>query len=328
MSHDKQRGFTLVELLVVIAIIGILIGMLLPAVQQVREAARRISCSNNERQLALAALNYESAYMHFPKGGVWKGPTGAARGDRANRGPGWAWTTLILPFMEQNNIYDQIDQDQIMGSTINIVAVAQKFPGQNCPAGEQEELFTIGSESDSEAVRIATTNYVACAGAFILGAYYNQDQQRQNGMFGEESEITFGEITDGSSNTILLGEALHYGAGYSLGAGGFFWDPTFFGHCSHTSGQKADAPESLFRIGQVRMTPPSFSSNAIKRNAFGSNHTGGANFALADGSVHFISTSIDNNEVSWSAFRDSGTILGVYQRLCSRNDGLVTSLDQ
>ena len=99
-----RRGFTLVELLVVIAIIGILIGMLLPAVQMVREAARRTQCANNCRQMGLAVLNYESANMVFPPG--WA--TGTIN-DPLDE-PGWGWAVPALPFMEQGNVFDQIDQ--------------------------------------------------------------------------------------------------------------------------------------------------------------------------------------------------------------------------
>ena len=97
-----KRGFTLVELLVVIAIIGILIGMLLPAVQQVRESARRIQCANNIRQITLAAMNYESANMRFPPG--WQ-----SNASSITSGPGWAWSTELLPQLEQENLASQID---------------------------------------------------------------------------------------------------------------------------------------------------------------------------------------------------------------------------
>ena len=96
-SLAPKRGFTLVELLVVIAIIGILIGMLLPAVQQVREAARRTQCANNIRQISLAALNFESANTRFPSG--WQSNDNTIEG-----GPGWAWSTELLPFLEQQNL--------------------------------------------------------------------------------------------------------------------------------------------------------------------------------------------------------------------------------
>ena len=135
--HNKRSAFTLVELLVVIAIIGILIGMLLPAVQQVREAARRITCANNLRQLALACLNYESAHMHFPPGTSFKGPDPTLpRSNRPGRGIGWSWTTQAMPFMEQNNLYEQLEFNDLFSSTTNAVLVATVFEGQRCPSAD------------------------------------------------------------------------------------------------------------------------------------------------------------------------------------------------
>jgi prepilin-type N-terminal cleavage/methylation domain-containing protein len=323
----SKRGFTLVELLVVIAIIGILIGMLLPAVQQVREAARRITCANNLRQIGLAMMNYESAYQKFPPGGIWVGPDKLPRGNRAGRGSGWAWSTFILPFMEQNNIYDGLVLPARMSEEPNRTLVASLIPSVVCPsASNQPSHFKIGNGSEAFAMHdpgITATNYVACAGAFVAGAYYDRPSDRKNGIYAEDSKTGFGDIPDGSSNTILTGEAIYYGIGQSRGApGSFFWDPRWFGSCRHNAGGRADAPEALFRIGQRRINPPSFSSNSVKRNAFGSNHPGGATFGLADGSVHFVNESIGNNETSYNQWAN-GQVLGTFQRLTARNDGLV-----
>ena len=106
----SKRGFTLVELLVVIAIIGILIGMLLPAVQQVREAARRADCSNKTRQLGLALLNFESAHQEFPAG--WAAEDSSA----AVSDPGWGWTAELLPFLEADPLFQLINFDQAVGA--------------------------------------------------------------------------------------------------------------------------------------------------------------------------------------------------------------------
>ena len=107
---NKKNAFTLVELLVVIAIIGILVGLLLPAVQAAREAARRMQCTNNLKQMGLALHNYHDANRRFPAGGNWKTPAGvvAGRGNRPLRGNGWAWTTAILPYIEQSSVYNQL----------------------------------------------------------------------------------------------------------------------------------------------------------------------------------------------------------------------------
>lgn len=322
-----KRGFTLVELLVVIAIIGILIGMLLPAVQQVREAARRITCGNNLKQIGLAMHNYESAYKKFPPGGIWIGPDKLRRGNRAGRGSGWSWSTFILPFIEQGNVYDKLDFPARLSDQPNRALVATNFPSQVCPSkGTQPDHFRIGNGSEAFAMHdpgIAATNYVACAGAFYAGAYYDRPSDRKNGIYAEDSKTGFGDIPDGSSNTIMAGEAIYYGVGQSRGTpGAFFWDPRWYGSSRFNAGGRADAPEALFRVGRARINPPSFASNAEKRNAFGSNHPGGSSFVLCDGSVHFIAETIGNNETRYNQYTN-GQVLGTFQRLTARNDGLV-----
>ncbi len=330
-QFSRHKAFTLVELLVVIAIIGILIGMLLPAVQQVREAARRVTCSNNLRQIGLAMMNYESSYQQFPPGGIWIGPDKLPRGNRAGRGSGWAWSAFILPFMEQNNIYDVLDFPARLSDQPNRNLVASIIPSAVCPsASNQPQHFKIGTDSDAFGMTdpgITATNYVACAGAFFAGAYYDRPLERKNGIYAEDSTNGFGDISDGASNTILAGEAIYYGVGQSRGVpGAFFWDPRWFGSSRHNAGGRADAPEALFRVGRSRINPPSFAGNAEKRNAFGSHHPGGATFGLADGSVHFLRETIGNNETTYNQYI-GGQTLGTFQRLTARNDGLVIAED-
>ena len=319
----SKTGFTLVELLVVIAIIGILIGMLLPAVQQVREAARRISCANNLRQIGLAMHNFESANQKFPPGGIWQGPDKTQlRNNRAARGSGWSWSAQILPFIEGNNVHDGLDFDAILSVTPNIELIANELPVATCPsaAGDQPSHFQVTGTNSIDDPGIASTNYVACAGAFELSGYWDQPEERKNGIFAEESEVGFGNIPDGTSNTILAGEAIYYGAGTSAT---FLWDPNWYGRASGGSG-RADAPESLFRIGQSRINPPTGGvvSNTVLRNAFASFHPGGAMFVYGDGSTHFLTDGIENNETSFAA-HTGGQLMGTFQRLTARNDGLV-----
>ena len=143
----KKQGFTLVELLVVIAIIGILVAMLLPAVQRVRESARRISCVNNQRQLALATFNYQSTNQQFPEGGAWRGSNpNLGRDNRAGRANGWAWTTLILEYLGQENIGDQIIRSNTMANADNQLAVVEQFGTTSCPSANQERLFAVGTQ--------------------------------------------------------------------------------------------------------------------------------------------------------------------------------------
>jgi prepilin-type processing-associated H-X9-DG protein len=167
---------------------------------------------------------------------------------------------------------------------------------------------------------IAATNYAACAGAFVSGAYYDQPQDRLTGVFFEDSAVQINDILDGTSNTILVGEVIYYGTGASTS---FLWDPSWYGRADTANGT-ADAPESLHRVGEQRINPPALATNAVKRDSFGSRHPGDAQFALADGSVRFISERIANNQTTYAQFV-AGQQLGLFQRLTARKDGLTVS---
>jgi len=301
MPVKRNRAFTLVELLVVIAIIGILIGMLLPAVQQVRAAARRITCANNMRQLALGMHNFESANKNFPTGHSW----------RMNANPighGWGWSTFILPFIEQNNAFDQLQLDIEMSMPPNRAIIAQAFEGALCPSDSSSvDVYAVGG--DLEAPGIAKTNYVGCSGSFFSSAGDDSVAGERNGMFAQNSQVKFGNISDGTSNSILLGEALWYGNGTHSqssngGSNSFDFDTVWYG--------RANAMD----------TAAASPALVIKQNAFASEHTGGANFAFVDGSTHFIDSNVENNNTSFTQ-QNGGQILGTFQRLTAINDGLV-----
>ena len=312
---NSIRGFTLVELLVVIAIIGILIGMLLPAVQQVREAARRVTCANNLRQIALAMLNYESAYQSFPNGHSY-------RAGAAPIGHGWGWQTHISPFMEQNNYFNAIDMTLELGLSPNKELIANVYNGALCPSDSGAvKIFKVGGALSDPG--IAKSNYVGCEGAFD-GSFLEGIPERRNGMFGRNSDVKIGQVNDGTSNTFLAGEATWYGNGNRTGPGGFAWDTVWYGRANHQGLGRAGSTSALLRGGQSRINTPSLgASNARKRHSFGSDHPGGVNFAYVDGSTHFLQVNINNNQTSWSQHRDGIQVIGTFQRLAARNDGLV-----
>ena len=235
-SH-KRSAFTLVELLVVIAIIGILIGMLLPAVQQVREAARRTACLNNIRQLGLACLNYENAHMEFPPGQNFNTNLGYSRSTNPviplttnpEIGLQIAWGMFILPFMEQNSLHDQLksatdnwaqDWRENVDANGNLL-VGNVIPAFICPAdvspdGDNNQYWTHTDNVDNGVGLHSKANYVACMGAYdfispntpstIIGLNTPGLRQSDWGMFGLNSKTNFGNISDGSSNVIALGE--------------------------------------------------------------------------------------------------------------------------
>ena len=226
----NKKGFTLVELLVVIAIIGILIGMLLPAVQQVREAARRTQCLNNMRQLGIAAHNYESSRMAFPPGCNWNAGSADPQRGTAIKGDGErvAWGVFLLPFLEQNNLEEAFKTatnnytTPWHAATLNgspQLCAAQVIPFFVCPSdagGDTNPALSAASGAED----FAKSNYVAIAGAggshpsFANGGVVNLDMKSFNtdtfklfwGMFGLNSKTTFGAISDGTTNVIMFGE--------------------------------------------------------------------------------------------------------------------------
>ena len=184
--HFSKHGFTLVELLVVIAIIGILIGMLLPAVQQVREAARRTECLNNLRQLGLSAFNYESSRRHFP--------AGIYDDDNNHRACIRNGLVDLLPHMEQGNLYDQLDTTIPWSDPANLAVAAPTIQFMQCPSAG-------GTVDDNADIEVARGDYAFCMGET---AVLNTD--KPSGIFGINSKTSFAGIHDGSSNTILMGE--------------------------------------------------------------------------------------------------------------------------
>ncbi len=258
--RPARRAFTLVELLVVIAIIGILISMLLPAVQAARESARRVSCANNLCNLLLAVQNYEHAYGHFPAGvkDPGKGPI-----VNAAKGMHHSWVLQILPYIEQRQTYKTFDFTLSSYDPLNANVRAMNIQSLICPT--QGVI--------NPAPNIAASNYAGCHHDVIAPIAANN-----NGVFFLNSRVTTGEIRDGLSHTIFIGEKLvNQGTPVDLG-----W----------VSGTNATLRNTGTRINAG--------------GGFECWHTGGANFALGDGSVRFI---------------DQNIALPTYQQLGHRADG-------
>ena len=310
----SKRGFTLIELLVVIAIIGVLVSLLLPAVQQAREAARRSQCKNNLKQIGLALHNYHDAFNQFPPSMIFETPILTARGNRPQRANGWAWTAFILPYVDQAPLYNMINFSASLVTPANQIPIATKLPIAVCPTSNAINYCVVGAINNPG---ILATNYVGNSGSYTLSAYYNSSNARKNGVFIEDSRIGIRDMLDGASNTIAVGETVFWGNGDT--ANTFYWDPSWFGRVQAAT-PTSDCPECITRNGAYRMNPPSISSAIVLRNVFGSKHTGGAHFVLCDGSVRFINESINTTQI------DDETIpkiqLGVYQALCGRNDGV------
>lgn len=198
-NRDRQNrnGFTLVELLVVIAIIGILIGMLLPAVQSVREAARRTSCLNNVRQLVLSALNYESAHMHLPS--AYRLDDGAT----ATGNGSWSVHAKLLPYCEQANAFRMVDFDLPWSDPVN---VASEVPTTRIPMYQcaSEVNDTVRLDTSTGAPKVYPQNYGFNFGSWLV--YDPASGRKGDGLFYVNGEVGFGGVTDGSSNTLCVAE--------------------------------------------------------------------------------------------------------------------------
>ena len=331
-SSSIRKAFTLVELLVVIAIIGILVGLLLPAVQAAREAARRMQCSNNLKQFGLAFHNYHDTMRNFPASMYFQTPWLTARGNRPQRAPGWTWSTMILPYIEQGALYQQFDLKSSAVLAIHQPLLINGFPSARCPSSPQFQYIEVGPAANPVSLyppnyRFAPTNYVVCSSSFSGGQYYDSPAAQKNGAIYEDSKTRMGDISDGTSNTFLVGETKYYGNGQPAGpTGTFYWDPSLYARVQ-AGISTADGPECMGRGGQVRLNPPILNANPVDlRNAFSSKHTGGAQFVFADGSVHFISETVNNTSIPYATFLTGGPQqFGIYQRLCGRDDGQVIS---
>ncbi len=362
MLTKRRNAFTLVELLVVIAIIGILVGLLLPAVQAAREAARRMQCSNNVKQLALSLHNFHDANKGFPMG--------------AEFGVGTAWSSLILPYMEQNAAYNILTFQEdsagnyqwaiglpgIPGNIAlnnpafaffrNIYVCESKVPSFRCPSSAFPDSVADISGDNWIVQKRASTNYLGCVTSKLTN-----DRRPQNvptpwggsgvvevisdldGIFiqriphqrikrdGASYGLTgtnFAGITDGSSNTIAIGEAesdlrvvAEMGIVRENNTANFgrkdHWP---FGGDDVDTTNQGDMSEHLGSTGVKMNLPPVPQGTpefAAYEFSFSSRHTGGANFGYGDGSVRFLSQSVDPITYSYLGSRNGGEVVNAEQ---------------
>ncbi|MCA9128088.1 MAG: DUF1559 domain-containing protein [Planctomycetales bacterium] len=342
----RHVGFTLVELLVVIAIIGILVGLLLPAVQAAREAARRMQCSNNLKQIGLAMLNYESATKSLPPGSAFYGPNVNGRaaapyerfeGRLVNRPP---WHYRVLPFMEQVGLYNLFEGDKFPTDNARMPDPSNPEGGE-LMRGQKISTFICPSDSNGgynatvngRSSRVQPANYMGCMGPTnsvsdsptcgcpLVDQFRALSQAGTNvnnpaGVFTRRGGIPptgaagnagytakLGDLTDGTSNTILVGEVI---ADWSAHARNGWSHSNRWGiYTQIPINWKSEYP-NLNAALTAGKTGCEARCNWNAEVGFKSRHTGGAQVVLGDGSVHFLSQTID---------------MVMYQRLGSKNDG-------
>ncbi len=272
---SKNKGFTLVELLVVIAIIGVLIALLLPAVQQAREAARRMQCTNSAKQIVLAMHNYESSFNCFPTGRL--GCDGACS---PQNGPGTSGFVLLLPFIEQNALYEQFapyGPGSGFPASLPEAVLSTRPDAYVCPSSTMPETVTVSSKEWATASYALVSGHIGPSQGIGLNVKLNN-----TGMFMYRDAYEMRDATDGLSNVMLVGEVID-------------------GHLSNHINRWASAGrhlDSLRTVDNPVNTPPGEGITTAPygeelNGAFGSRHPGGANFAFGDGSVHFIPETIN-----------------------------------
>jgi len=340
---SSRRGFTLIELLVVIAIIGVLIALLLPAVQSAREAARRTQCINNLKQLALAANNYESTYGSLPPGNlpqIW-----TQTGDFYT---GVNCFAFMLGFIEADTLFDAYNFNMSMRDGANVTAAATNLQVLWCPSDpEASELVELHPWYDVQPPGFtqAARSYVANRGTFWMTDFryhlddvcYDQVRRTATGTIYEASATRFSEIKDGTSNTFLFSEA----------AFGKLW-PAWRKHWNRWwhSGWMEDAFfDTTAAINQAAENETRWNWHSV--TAASSYHPGGANFAFVDGSVRFIKDTISTWQLgddglpvgfafdtcsgtygTWPIYTQGQAIPEVYQALSTRKGGEVISADE
>ena len=292
----RRRGFSLVEFVVVLAIIATGVSLLPAAIQQAREAARRSNCKNNLKQIAIALHNYHDVHATLPPAWIAKTPAPPTP-------TGFGWQTFLLPYIEQAPMYDEIDFNQPLPA-------ADAFGERSRQPIFQTRLAVYRCPSDATSATnpmrggYGTSNYSANHGDLSLPRWTTgrrtafwpgqvDTPRKSNGMMSWNSTIKFRDITDGASNTFMVGER-------SVTSASGIWPSV------QSNAFENDAATDCSHGSQLNQSPTSFSSE----------HLYGANFALGDGSVRFVDDGIDSQPVTMGE-------LGTYQRLANRHDGLV-----
>ena len=334
--NRKRKGFTLIELLVVIAIIAILVALLLPAVQQAREAARRTQCKNNLKQLGLAFHNYHDVHRTFPPG--WINDHSLARnvaGNNVNAHHGnnendaqWAWSVFLMPFIDQAPAFNTLGVNNqradaavetaltTPGGAIGLVLTspmaAFRCPSDTAPDVNSEAARVVdGTMTDG--LSVTTSNYVASNRGQLgggTGVTNRRSEVNTLGMFYGDSKIRVRDVTDGTSNTLMAGErAWRYqgGSGF-IQANAALLFVAGGETSSQCVGDECGFADAIATTGQGI----NIDAADVAQGSYNSLHTGGAQFVLADGAVRFISENVDLDILANLGNPNDGNVIGEY----------------
>lgn len=342
MPHSsRRRGFTLIELLVVIAIIAVLIALLLPAVQQAREAARRTQCKNNLKQIGLAIANYESTYTVFPLARIQDGA-----------GNDWhSWTTMVLPYIDQGNMFNGYNNNLYWNDPVNAAIVGTKLPFYVCPSTPEDNRTDLNSTNsprpaagDYTATGSLSNKYYAALGfsGTVGNANYNPFADKNQVLIRQgvlakakddpsNSQVTYAKIVDGSSNTVTViesaGNPSAYGPNkskFAVGSGQLTASnngadfPVVGSSYAYSGGTGWADPGRVSGVqgcsadGTKRAGTPLRPINGCNDSEGYSFHAGGIHAVLASGAVIFVSENIDAK--SWAALitRAGGEVVGEF----------------
>lgn len=334
----RSRGFTLIELLVVIAIIAVLVALLLPAVQQAREAARRSQCKNNLKQIGLAIHNYHDSFSVMPMGFIndycpalnMAGTVynhknnGAAVQFRAQ----WAWSAYVLPYLEQSSVYNQLGVGtQYAAQALDVASVPEilqtpiqsfRCPSDTGPKVTEYSQYTPQSLTNVSR-QVALSNYAAVAdddsGAISQSVSIELDSRKLTGMFYHDSATRIRDVSDGLSNTLLIGEKSWERLSSFCnvmdlnGAATLYVSPAsnVSAHDSRGPGSALGLAGAGLNVDGYRLYGSCAAARSVK-GMYSSHHAGGVQFVLGDGSVRFLSENIN---------------LTTYRNLCNKQDGAV-----
>jgi prepilin-type N-terminal cleavage/methylation domain-containing protein len=303
-----RAAFTLIELLVVLAIIGSLLALLLPAVQRVREAANRVRCQNNLKQIGHALHLYHDDLGSLPPGYVWKPILGGVEpcpnppSDPTDTDPGWGWAALVLPYLEQDNLFRQIDLSTPARDPRYEQLRATVLPIFVCPSDRGAGIYAMVSDLGQPMGQAATNSYAASYGT---GRHIPLEPGKGNGLFFRNSRVRLTDITDGTSNTLAIGERAAF----------LTQTPWVGAPCEGTAHIVPGAPTTSMAVGDTPVLPlaqtgsHSLNDRSADPDNFFAPHLATGQFLFADGSVRGVRLQIDPKVFQALSTRAGGEVV-------------------